>query len=144
MTTYALNDTRKASLPQVARTIKLRSVFLWVLQVLLALLFVFAGVAKLTMPIQVMVQQSGLPAVFIRFIAIEEILGAFGLVLPGILRLRPVLTPLAASCLVVIMIGATVMTAITQGVMPAVFPSVVGSLLTVVIYARWQRGTAAR
>ena len=42
------------------------------------------------------------------FIGVAEVLGAIGLILPGVLRIRPGLTPLAAAGLVIIMIGATV------------------------------------
>ena len=55
-------------------------------------------------------------------------LGAIGLILPGLLRLRPGLTPLAAAGLVIIMIGATVLTRASGGVAPALIPLVVGLL----------------
>jgi hypothetical protein len=47
-----------------------------------------------------------------------------------------VLTPLAASGLVIIMIGATVVTALTGPVAPALFPLIVGGLCGSVIYGR--------
>jgi hypothetical protein len=71
-----------------------------------------------------------------RFIAVAELLGALGLVLPGILRVTPDLTRLAAAGLVIIMIGATTLTAATQGIAPAVFPFVVATLLLIVIRSR--------
>jgi len=83
------------------------NVLLWVLQVLLAMLFMFAGVMKFVMPIEEMTKQIALPGWFLHFIGVAEIFGAIGLVLPGILRIRTGLTPLAAAALVVIMIGAT-------------------------------------
>jgi hypothetical protein len=49
-----------------------------------------------------------LPGWFLRFLGVAAVLGALGLVLPGLLRIRPGLTPLAAAGLVIIMIGATV------------------------------------
>ena len=117
---------------------------LWVLQGLLALLFLFAGIAKLTMPIQILASQSGLPGPFMRFIAGAEICGALGLILPGLFRLRSVLTPLAASGLVIIMVGAVVLTLARQGVSPALFPLIVGALLTIVIRGRLERAWRAR
>jgi hypothetical protein len=45
-----------------------------------------------------------------RFIGVAEVLGAIGLILPGLLRIRPDLTPLATAGLAVLMIGATVIT----------------------------------
>lgn len=81
---------------------------LWTAQALLALVFLFAGAMKLIMPIGVLEQQAQLPGAFLRFIACAEILGALGLVLPGIFRIRTELTALAAIGLVLIMAGATV------------------------------------
>ena len=114
------------------------NILLWTLQVLLALLFGFAGIAKLMMPIGMLAAQTGLPGVFIRFIAVSELMGALGLVLPGRFGIHSDLRPLAAVGLVIIMIGATVMTAATQGLAPAAFPLIVGSFLVMVIRARWQ------
>lgn len=106
---------------------------LWGLQGLLTLVFLFAGVAKLTMPLGLLASQSGLPGLFMKFIAVAEVCGALGLIVPGVLHLRSDLTTLAASGLVIIMIGAVVVTIARQGVAPAVFPLVVACLLTVVI-----------
>jgi uncharacterized membrane protein YphA (DoxX/SURF4 family) len=83
------------------------NVLLWVLQVLLAILFLFSGSMKFVMSVEEMTRQMPLPGWFLHFIGCAEILGGIGLVLPGILRIRTGLTPLAASALVVIMIGAT-------------------------------------
>jgi uncharacterized membrane protein YfcA len=66
------------------------------------------------------------------------VLGAVGLVLPRLLRIRPGLTPLAAIGLIGIMIGATVLTAATNSVAAAIFPAVVGLLLVYVAYGRWR------
>src|ERR1700722_17444799 len=84
------------------------NVALWVIQTLLALLFLFSGGVKLSMPIEPMAKQAGLPVSFLQFIGVMEVLGGIGLVLPGILRIRTLLTPLTAGGLVIIMIGATV------------------------------------
>ena len=111
---------------------------LWIVQGLLALLFLVGGVAKLVMPIEDMTRQVPLPGAFLRFIGLAEALGALGLVLPGLLRIRPGLTPLAAAGLVIIMIGATVVTLATGGVGQALFPLVVGLLSAFVAYGRWR------
>ena len=83
---------------------------LWIVQGLLALLFLFAGGMKLVLPIEALTEQMPLPGLFVRFIGVAEVLGGIGLILPGLLRIRPGLTPLAAVGLVIIMIGATVLT----------------------------------
>src|SRR3982074_1861531 len=86
------------------------NVALWTVQGLLAVLFLFAGGAKLVLPLDQMAGPVALPGWFLRVLGGAEVLGAFGLILPGLLRIRPGLTPLAAAGLVIIMIGATVVT----------------------------------
>jgi hypothetical protein len=111
---------------------------LWIVQGLLALLFLFAGGMKLVMPIEALTQQTPLPGLFLRFIAVAEVLGAVGLILPGLLRIRPGLTPLAAVGLVIIMIGATALTLAGGDVVPALMPLAVGILSAFVAYGRWR------
>jgi hypothetical protein len=115
-----------------------KNVTLWTVQALLALVFLFAGGMKLVLPLEALAGPVALPGLFIRFIGVAEVLGAIGLIVPGVLRIRPGLTPLAASGLVVIMIGATVITVSSMGAGPAVVPVVVGLLSTAVALARWQ------
>jgi uncharacterized membrane protein YphA (DoxX/SURF4 family) len=113
-------------------------VALWIVQGLLALLFLFAGVAKLIMTVEEMTKDIPLPGAFLRFIAVVEILGAIGLILPGLLHVKPGLTPLAAAVLTIIMIGATLITLTTGAVAMALFPLVVGILAVFVAYGRWR------
>jgi len=114
------------------------NISLWIVQGLLAALFLFAGGVKLVMPIEEMTKQMPMPGLFLRFIALCEVLGALGLILPGLLRVRTGLTPLAAAGLVIIMIGATVTTLMTGDVAMAVIPLVVGLLAAFVAYGRWR------
>ena len=72
----------------------------------------------------------------LRLIGVAETLGAIGLILPGLTRIRPELTPAAAAGLVIIMIGATVLTAATGSVAGALFPLIVGLLATTVAAGR--------
>jgi uncharacterized membrane protein YphA (DoxX/SURF4 family) len=109
---------------------------LWIVQGLLALLFLFTGGMKLVLPVEVMTEQMPMPGWFLRFIGVSEVLGAIGLILPGLLGVRPGLTPLAACGLVVIMIGATVVTLAGVGVATALIPLVVGLLSVFVAYGR--------
>jgi hypothetical protein len=111
---------------------------LWIVQGLLALVFLFAGGVKLILPIEEMTKQMPMPGAFLRFIAVAEVLGALGLILPGLLGIRPGLTPLAASGLLIIMIGATVITLAGGAVAPALIPLVVGLLAAFVAYGRWR------
>src|SRR6516162_10284050 len=111
---------------------------LWAVQVLLALVFLFAGGSKLVMPIEEMTAQVALPGPFLRFIGVAEFLGALGLILPGSLGIRPGLTPLVAAGLVIIMIGATAITLATMSPAVALIPLVVGLLAAFVAYGRWR------
>jgi DoxX-like family len=115
---------------------------LWIVQGLLALLFLFTGGVKLVLPLEVLTEQSPLPGLFVRFLGVAEVLGAIGLILPGLLGIRPGLTLLAASGLVIIMIGATVLTLAgvvpSGGVAPVLIPLVVGLLSAFVAYGRWR------
>ncbi len=111
---------------------------LWIVQGLLALLFLFAGVMKFIMPIEEMTKEVQMPGAFLRFIGVAEICGGLGLILPSLLRVRPGLTVLAAAGLVVIMLGATVVSLMIGGVALAVMPLVVLLLLAFVAYGRWK------
>jgi len=119
---------------------------LWIVQGLLAALFLFAGGAKLVLPLDQMTGPVALPGWFLRFLGVAEVLGALGLILPGLLRIRPGLTPLAAAGLVIIMIGATVITLVGGMVAVALMNLVVALLAAFVAYGRWrlapQRGSS--
>jgi hypothetical protein len=114
------------------------NITLWIIQVLLALLFLFGGGVKLVLPIEKLAGAIALPGLFLRFIGVCEVLGALGLILPGLLRIRPGLTPLAAGGLVIIMIGATVLSLTSGEVKSGLFPMVVGILAAFVAYSRWR------
>jgi DoxX-like protein len=110
---------------------------LWIVQILLAALFAFSGSMKLIVPLDVLAAQSPvvLPGVFVRFIGVCEVLGALGLVLPGLLHIRTDLTPRAAQGLIVIMVGAAMFTPQDQIAM-VVLPIAVGALAAFVAYGR--------
>jgi uncharacterized membrane protein YphA (DoxX/SURF4 family) len=112
------------------------SKLIWVLQILLAALFLFAGGMKLVLPLDQLAGPFPLPGWFLRFIGVVEVLGGLGLVLPGMFKIRRDLTPLAAMGLVVIMAGATVIGVITSQAAAIVIPVVVGALLCFVAYRR--------
>jgi uncharacterized membrane protein YphA (DoxX/SURF4 family) len=112
---------------------------LWTVQWLLALLFLFAGGMKLVIPLEALTQPGqgpSLPGPFLRFIGVAEVLGALGLVLPWLLRIRPGFTPLAAAGLVIIMIGATVLNVAGGLFAVALISLIVGFLLAFVAYGR--------
>ena len=115
---------------------KKKNYLLWTIQALLALLFLFAGAMKLALPIEAMTRQMPLPGPFLRFIGVAEVLGAAGLILPGLLRIRQGLTPLAAAGLAIVMIGATSLTLASAGAAAALVPLVAGLLAAFVAYSR--------
>jgi uncharacterized membrane protein YphA (DoxX/SURF4 family) len=129
-------------MPTTTRTPSERKInaVLWTVQVLLALLFLFAGGMKLVAPAE-MLKGPGIefPVLFLRFIGVCELAGGLGLILPGLLRIRVGLTPLAAAGLVVIMIGATATTLIGGIGAGAAVPFVVGILAASVAYGRTRR-----
>ena len=115
------------------------NILLWIIQVLLALLFIFAGSTKFVMPVEEMNRQAPvvLPGLFLHFIGVCEMLGAIGLILPALLRIKPGLTPLAAVGLAIITLGATVIT-MKGGIAMAVVPLVICLLSLLVAYGRWR------
>lgn len=120
------------------------NIVLWIIQILLALLFLFAGVTKL-FPIMEMPPpppNMWMPPIwFLKFIGLCELLGGLGLILPGLLRRNLYLTVLAAIGLTIIMIGAVVITATTMGPAASITPLIVGLLCAFVAYGRrnWKR-----
>jgi hypothetical protein len=89
------------------------------------------------MPMDQLAQMSHLPGPFMRGIGTCEILGALGLILPGLVGVARWLTPLAATGLVIIMIGATSETIEHMSVGAAIVPFVAGLLALFVAVARW-------
>jgi uncharacterized membrane protein YphA (DoxX/SURF4 family) len=117
------------------------NIALWIIQILLALVFLFAGGTKLYLSPEVLAamgppNQVHLPGLFIKFIGVCEVLGALGLVLPGLLRIRPQLTFFAAVGLLIIMIGAVVVSIAGPGVGTALPALVIGLLCAFVVYGR--------
>ncbi len=114
-------------------------VALWIVQVVVAAVFLFAAYAKLTMPAAQMAKVSPLPVPFLRFIAVCELAGALGLILPGLFRSHEELTPLAAAGLLIIMVGAVTVTLATFPVTMAILPFVNGLLTAYIAYRTWGR-----
>ncbi|MEP6650441.1 MAG: DoxX family protein [Lapillicoccus sp.] len=88
------------------------NVVLWVVQIVLAAAFLMAGAAKVLQPKEKLRERMAWVDDFsqpmVRFIGSMEILGALGLVLPAATSIAPILTPIAAVGLIVVMIGAAI------------------------------------
>ena len=125
---------------QHTRPSKKSSILLWTVQGLLAALFLFAGGMKLVTPTEQLAAMAPLlPVGFVKFIGVAEVLGALGLILPGLFKIRPVLTSVAATGLVIIMSGATTVTLETGPAAAAIVPAIVGVLLALIVYGRTSR-----
>ncbi len=100
---------------QVSRGFDWWNAALWVVQVFLALMFIFAGYTKMTNTPEALAESMGWgwalawPAWFILFLGVAEILGGIGVILPALTRIMPWLTPLAALGFVVVQIAAIVL-----------------------------------
>ena len=119
------------------------NILLWIIQILLALLFLFAGGSKLVIPTDELMKMGSpnaivMPGWFIKFIGLCEVLGALGLILPGVLRRQQHLISLAALGLTIIMLGAVVVTVMGDGYKMAVTPLIVAMLCAFVAYGRFQ------
>ena len=115
---------------------------LWILQILLAALYLFAGGFKLVASPEQMVASPTDPipspnmVAFLRMIGGFEVLGAAGLILPGLTGIKRHLTSVAAGCLAFIMLGAVVVSFVQLGVTAAIMPLVAGVLDLVVMSGR--------
>ena len=86
------------------------NIALWVAQGFAALVFVLTGALKLVMPREKLAVKMHWAATWppgrIKLLGLAEVAGAMGLVIPAALHIAPVLTPIAAVCLAVLMLGA--------------------------------------
>lgn len=116
---------------------------LWIAQSMLALAFVAAGLMKLTTPYEALVTQmtwaAHVPAAGVMLIGVLEILGAVGLILPSLSRVKPSLTPLAAAGLVTTMVfAAGLHIAIGEGM--SIAPNLaLGGLAAFVAWGRFKK-----
>ena len=114
---------------------------LLIVQILLELMFLCAGGTSLVLSSEVLQSMGSpnqiiLPGLLIKFIGLCEVLGGLGLILPGLLRKKPSLTPLAAAGLAIIMIGAVVITIAGDGVAAGLVPLIFLILCVFVAYGR--------
>jgi hypothetical protein len=111
---------------------------LWVVQGLLAVYIFVVGLTHLLTPLDVLVQQKGMPGALIRFIGVAEVLAAIGLIVPAVTRIRPSLVPLAAAGLIPITLGAVVFHLSRGEYFLAPIPALVALLSAFVANGRWR------
>jgi putative oxidoreductase len=115
------------------------NVVLWILPAFLALFFALAsGAPKLLLPIETLAMPLPLPELFIRCIGVCEVLGALGLILPSITRVKPGLTPLATLSLTALTLCAATYQMLAQQPANAVFALAMGAIAAFVAYGRWR------
>jgi putative oxidoreductase len=114
---------------------------LWSAQIVLALLFGFAGATKLFTPISELVKTMPFATnvALVRFIGISELAGALGLLLPALTRIAPWLTPLAAASLTVVMVLAAGYHVALGQFSHALIPLAFGALSWFIAWARTYR-----
>jgi uncharacterized membrane protein YphA (DoxX/SURF4 family) len=112
---------------------------LWVLQFLLALVFLAHGWLMLAPP-AAMVEQinASIPVALRLFIGVAEVLAAIGLTLPGVTRVQPWLVPAAAAGLTIVMVCATILHLIRSEFSAAVTAAILLGLVVFVGYMRWK------
>ena len=119
------------------------NIVLWVVQILLAAAFGMVGFTKVTQPIDAMVGMmpwaADVPALLVRFIGIAELLGAVGLILPGLTKIQPRLTAYAAAGLVLLMLLASLFHASRGEFGNIGLNAVLLILAAFVAYRRWPR-----
>lgn len=121
------------------------TIALWLAQIALAVVYVMAGSMKLTQPMDVLAASGmayvlALPAPFIRFVGLMEILGAIGLIAPSITRVRPFLAVWAAAGLSFLQVSAMILH-ISRGeffILPAN-----AVLLAIALFILWGRSRKA-
>ena len=115
------------------------NIALWILQVLLAALYLWHGWLFLAPPAELVEIMNAEFAPWFRiFLGVAEWLAAAGLILPGVTRILPWLTPLAAAGLMIVMVSATVLHLFRGEIGSAISAAVLFGLVTFVAYMRWK------
>jgi uncharacterized membrane protein YphA (DoxX/SURF4 family) len=115
---------------------------LWIITGLMASVFAVAGSTKLLFPRETLAKAPGggwvldFSSRFVKVLGVAEILGALGLILPGLLGIVPVLVPIAAICLGLVMVGAAIVERRRQELAHAVINLIYLALLLSVVLGR--------
>ena len=113
------------------------NVLLWILQALLALVFLAHGLMFLMPPPDVAAQMNQmLPRWFSLFLGVAEVAAGIGLVVPGVARVLPTLVPAAAIGIVIVLVGATILHVMRNEMSSAVMTAVLLVLAIVVAHGR--------
>ena len=135
----AVNITPVNTQPTTRTSIRVLNIAVWVLQVMLAALFFWHGQFMVFPPAEMVAMVNANIGEGLRvFIGVAELLAAIGLILPGLTRILPWLTALAAAGLMIVMSSATVFHLFRGETTSAISALVIFLLVTVVAYTRWK------
>ena len=139
MTAHSISNQKTTS--------KALNIILWIAQVLLAGMFIMSGFMKVAQPIEELSKMlpwaSQVPAGLVRFIGISELLGGIGLILPALLRIKPILTAWAAVGLATVMIFAAIFHA-SRGEFSAIGMNIILALIAAFIaWGRFKKAPIA-
>lgn len=116
------------------------NVALWVAAIVLALAMIGAGLAKLTQPKEKLVARMAWAEDFspgvVKLIGTVELLGAVGLIVPALTGIAPILVPVAASGIAIVMLGAVIVH-VRRGEKAEMVPALV--LLVLAVFVAWGR-----
>jgi uncharacterized membrane protein YphA (DoxX/SURF4 family) len=115
------------------------NIVLWVLQVLLAAVFVWHGLLFLAPPAELVeIMEKEFSLWFRLFLGAAEVLSGVGLILPGVIKVLPRTISVTAACLMILMVCATVHHTLRGETSSAMTTIVVLAVLGFVGYVRWK------
>jgi putative oxidoreductase len=137
MQTPTINTAEKNT--QAGARSRATNIALWIVQVLLAVVFLAHGWLMVAPPAEMVEMINAQLGVGLRlFIGVAELLAAVGLILPGVTRILPFLTALAAAGLMIVMASATILHLVRGESGSAITTTVLFVLVTLVAYSRWK------
>jgi putative oxidoreductase len=137
MRSVTLHTTNKNT--EAGTSSRALNIALWILQVLLAAAYLAHGWMMVSPPAELVAMMNAQLGVGLRlFIGLAELLAAVGLILPGVTRILPWLTSLAAAGLMIVMGSATILHVFRGESGSAISTVVLFVLVTIVAYTRWK------
>lgn len=121
-------------------TFKGWNIALWIAQALLAAMFFLAGMMKTFSPLSELVARGmDYGTVITRFIGMSELLGGVCLILPSILRVKPMLTIWTAIGITVIMVIAVGYHFLQSDLAGSMTPALLGLMALIIAWGRSEK-----
>jgi len=135
----SITISQAASQPTLSLRLRALNIVLWILQALLAALFLWHGQFMVAPPADmVAIVDANIGPHFRVFIGVAEVLAAAGLILPGLTRILPSLTALAGAGLMIVMGSATVFHLFRGETASAISAAIIFALISLVACMRWK------